>query len=195
MSTPITGVQVMGGPADRYRSLVVDGAPVVTGLVAVGDSAVRANPSLGRGGATGLLQGCALRDVLREVGPDRPDELALRFASLRFAERVAAVLGPVYRLTLDYDRNRMAEIQADIAGTPYEFTDATWKLQRALERLVLDDADALRLVLRADLHMEPLYPARIPAALRAKIEALAIDTAPYPASGPTRAQLLEVVEG
>jgi hypothetical protein len=96
---------------------------------------------------------------------------------------------------LDYDRNRMAEIQADIAGTPYEFTDATWKLQRALERLVLDDADAPRIVLRANLHMEPLYPARIPAALRAKIEALAIDTAPYPASGPTRAQLLEVVEG
>ena len=86
----------------------------------------------------------------------------------------------MYRLTLDYDRNRMAEIQADIAATPYEFTDATWKLQRALERLVLDDADALRIVLRANLHMKPLDRARIPAALRAKIEALDIDRGAVP---------------
>ena len=190
VSTPITGVQVMGGVVDRYRSMLVDGTPVVTGLVAVGDSAVRTNPSLGRGGATGLIQGCTLRDALRDVGPVRPDELALRFA-----EMVEAVLGPVYRLTLDHDRNRMAEIRADIAGTPHEFTDATWKLQRALERLVRQDADALRIVLRANLHMEPLDPARIPVELRAKIEALDIDTAPYPASGPTRARLLEAVGG
>jgi 2-polyprenyl-6-methoxyphenol hydroxylase-like FAD-dependent oxidoreductase len=190
VSTPTTGIQVMTGDTDRRRSLVVDGVPVVTGLVAVGDAAVRTNPSLGRGGATGLVQACTLRDLLREVGPDRPVELALRFA-----EAVEAVVGPLYKLTIDHDRNRMAEIQADITGTPHRFTDATWNLQRALLRLVHQDADALRIVLRTTLHMEPLDPTRFPASLRAKIEALDVHTAPYPANGPTRAQLLEAVAG
>ena len=190
VSTPTTGIQVMTGDADRRRSLVVGGVPVVAGLVAVGDAAVRTNPSLGRGGATGLAQACTLRDVLREVGPDRPVELALRFA-----EVVDAVVGPLYRLTIAYDRNRMAEIQADIAGTPHRFTDATWNLQRSLLRLAHQDADALRIVLRANLHMEPLDPTRFPASLRAGIEALDVHTTPYPANGPTRAQLLEAVAG
>jgi 2-polyprenyl-6-methoxyphenol hydroxylase-like FAD-dependent oxidoreductase len=190
VSTPTTGIQVMAGDADRRRSFLVDGAPVVTGLVAVGDAAVRTNPSLGRGGATGLAQACTLRDVLREVGPDRPDELALRFA-----RAVEAVIGPLYRLTIDFDRNRMAEIQADITGTPHRFTDATWNLQRALLRLVRQDADALRIVLRANLHIEPLDPTRFPASLRDEIEALDVHTPPYPPDGPTRAQLIEAVTG
>ena len=109
-ATPITDIQVMSGAEDRRRSFVVDGEPVVTGLVAVGDAAVRTNPSLGRGSSIGLTQVCTLRDVLREVGPDRPAELARRFA-----EAIDAVVRPMYQATLDFDRHRMAEVQADIA--------------------------------------------------------------------------------
>ncbi|WP_433288043.1 FAD-dependent oxidoreductase [Pseudonocardia sp. CA-142604] len=188
VSTPITGIQVMAGSPDRRRSFVVDGAPVVTGLVAVGDAVVRTNPSLGRGSATGLVQACTLRDVLRDVGPDRSDEFATRFA-----EAIEAVVGPLYRRTLAQDRNRMAEIQADIAGTPHRPTGATWQLQRALQRLVRMDADALRIYMRSALHIEPLDPAVFPATLRAKIEAVDDEAPPYPAGGPTRAQLLAAV--
>jgi 2-polyprenyl-6-methoxyphenol hydroxylase-like FAD-dependent oxidoreductase len=188
VSTPITDIQVMAGAADRRRSFVVDGVPVVTGLVAVGDAAVRTNPSLGRGSATGLVQACTLRDVLRDLGPDRPDELATRFA-----ESIEAVVGPLYRRTLDQDRNRMAEIQADITGTPHRPAGANWNLQRALQRLVRVDADALRIHIRSTLHIEPLDPALFPATLRGKIEALDDDAPPYPAGGPTRAQLLAAV--
>ena len=190
VSTPTTDIHVMAGATDRRRSFVIDGMPVVTGLVAVGDAAVQTNPSLGRGASMGLVQARTLRDVLREVGPDRPDELALRFA-----ETDEAVVGPLYRMTLAQDRNRMAEIRADIAGTPHQRSDATWNLQRALERLMLEDADVLRVVMRHVLHIEPFDLAGLPPALRAKIEALAVDAPPYPTNGPTRAELLAAVAG
>jgi hypothetical protein len=138
----------------------------------------------------GLVQACTLRDVLREVGPDRLDELALSFA-----EAVEAIIGPLYRMTVAQDRNRMAEIQADIAGTPQQRSDATWNLQRALERLMLQDADALRVVMRHVHHFEPFDPAGLPPALRAKIDALAVEAPHYPVNGPTRAELLAAVAG
>src|SRR6185295_5960615 len=66
-ATPLTGVDVMAGLADRWRSLVVDGEAVATGVVAVGDAACCTNPSLGRGAAIGLLHARTLRDLLRET--------------------------------------------------------------------------------------------------------------------------------
>ena len=50
---PITGVDVMAGIEDRYRRLVVDGEPVATGVVAVGDAWACTNPSVGRGASIG----------------------------------------------------------------------------------------------------------------------------------------------
>ena len=47
----------------------MEGRPVATGLVAVGDSWACTNPSIGRGASIGLLHAVALRDVLRETRP------------------------------------------------------------------------------------------------------------------------------
>jgi 2-polyprenyl-6-methoxyphenol hydroxylase-like FAD-dependent oxidoreductase len=190
VSTPITDVQVMSGGPDRHRSFVVDGEPVATGLVAVGDSVVRTNPSLGRGSSMGLVQACVLRDVLREVGPDRPAELARRFA-----EALDAVVGPMYRLTLDQDRNRMAEIQADIAGTPHPPAGDAWALQRRLARIMTTEPEALRVFMRAAVEIEALDLAGLPPEVRARIEAEEADGPGYPAAGPTRAEVLAAVAG
>ncbi|WP_433274895.1 FAD-dependent oxidoreductase [Pseudonocardia xinjiangensis] len=190
VSTPITDIQVMNGGGDRRRSLLVDGAPVVTGLVAVGDSAVRTNPLLGRGASTGLVQARTLRDVLREVTPDRPDELALRFA-----EAVEATVGPMYRFTLDQDRHRMAEVQAEIAGRPYPPAGAGWRLQRALQMMFAQDPDALRALFRAAHRIEAFDTDTLPDTLRVKIEELDADRPVYPPGGPTRTQLLAAVSG
>ena len=46
---PITDVAVMAGIEDRQRDFVVDGVPVATGLVPVGDASACTNPSVGRG--------------------------------------------------------------------------------------------------------------------------------------------------
>ena len=50
---PLTSVQVIAAIEDRHRRFVVDGQPVVTGLVPVGDAYACTNPSLGRGTSIG----------------------------------------------------------------------------------------------------------------------------------------------
>src|SRR4029453_11255743 len=52
---PISGVFVMGGVHNTLRRLVVGGTPVVTGLLAIGDSVCTTNPTLGRGLTLALL--------------------------------------------------------------------------------------------------------------------------------------------
>ena len=69
---PITGVLTMAGVLDRYRRFVVDGRPVATGVVAVGDAWACTNPSAGRGITVGLIHAQGLRHVVRSPGRGRP---------------------------------------------------------------------------------------------------------------------------
>jgi 2-polyprenyl-6-methoxyphenol hydroxylase-like FAD-dependent oxidoreductase len=124
---PITGISVMAGIEDRQRQLVVNSVPVVTGLVAVGDAWASTNPSLGRGASIGALHACVLRDVVAKEGTEDPDTLVLRFAA-----ETAATVAPYVDSTLSFDRHRLAEIEADVAGVPYEPEDAAWAVTRAL---------------------------------------------------------------
>ena len=64
---------------DRHRDFVVDGRPVATGMVAVGDAWACTNPSRGRGASIGMLHGLALRQTLRDVGLDDPSQFVLAF--------------------------------------------------------------------------------------------------------------------
>jgi 2-polyprenyl-6-methoxyphenol hydroxylase-like FAD-dependent oxidoreductase len=188
-SVPVTGVQVMPGAGDRLRSLVADEGPVVTGLVAVGDSHARTTPSLGRGTSIGLAHACALRDTLREVAPDRAAELAHRFA-----EAGESVVGPLYRTAADYARHRMAEHQAERAGRRYRPDDRSWAVQRMLENLSRKDADVLRRYLRRMvLDLDTPAPADLPPAARAEVEALDGAVPAYLPGGPTRSELLAAI--
>ena len=65
---PITDVLAMSGVVDRYRRFVVDGAPVVTGLLAVADAWACTNPSAGRGMTVGFMHAVRLRDVAARQG-------------------------------------------------------------------------------------------------------------------------------
>ncbi len=178
-ATPFTGVDVMAGLADRWRSLVVGGEAVATGVVAVGDAACCTNPSLGRGAAIGLLHARTLRDLLRETGPDEAEKLALRFA-----ERTAAVVEPVYRATYWFDRHRIAEIDGDVAGLPYRPADPAWRAARALYVAALSDPDLARANMAVGVLFEPPDQATA-----ARAMAVAGDTR-YPLPGPGRAELL-----
>ncbi|HET9444041.1 MAG TPA: FAD-dependent oxidoreductase, partial [Acidimicrobiales bacterium] len=62
---PVTEVLTMAGIVDRYRRFVVDGRPVATGVVAVGDAWACTNPSAGRGIAVGLMHARRLRALVR----------------------------------------------------------------------------------------------------------------------------------
>jgi 2-polyprenyl-6-methoxyphenol hydroxylase-like FAD-dependent oxidoreductase len=185
---PISGVDVMAGIEDRYRRLVVDGEPVATGVVAVGDAWACTNPSLGRGASIGLVHARCLRDVLREVAPEEHDKLVLRFD-----EVTAAVAEPLYRLTLWFDRHRLAEIDGDIAGVPYRTEDMRWVVSKAMIPASLADPEICRgyqaiaslLTTPSDLLAEP--------GLRERIVELAAGAPQYPLPGPDRRELLAAI--
>jgi 2-polyprenyl-6-methoxyphenol hydroxylase-like FAD-dependent oxidoreductase len=67
---PITDVAVMAGLRNRYRPLVVDGQPLVSGFAAVGDASVCTNPLYGRGCSLALVHAFGLADSLRTYGSD-----------------------------------------------------------------------------------------------------------------------------
>ena len=121
---PITDVAVMAKIEDRLRRYVDLTAPVATGVVSLGDSWACTNPSVGRGASIGMLHAVCLRDALRESGPDDP-----AFAR-RWHDITTEVVEPLYRDTLAFDRHRLAEIDAQIAGVPYETDDPGWRSAR-----------------------------------------------------------------
>src|SRR5438552_639242 len=108
------GVTTMAKIEDRWRRFVIDGEPVATGVVAVGDSWACSNPSVGRGATIGMMHVVGLRDLLRRQSLDDPWELALEWD--RVTEETVA---PWFHETMWGDRHRLAELEADIEGRPY----------------------------------------------------------------------------
>ena len=136
---PITDIQVIAGIGDRYRPLHLNGRPVCTGLVAVGDAWASTNPSVGRGATIGLLHAVALRDVLRGDAVSDPQRLVETFGEL-----TESAITPWYRATRAFDRHRLAEINADLEGTTYRTADPGWSMTTSLYAAALRSPDALR---------------------------------------------------
>ena len=134
---PQAGVTVLAGIEDRFRRFTAGGEPLATGVVAVGDSWACTNPSLGRGSTIAILHAALLRDVLRAT--DHPATIAAEFARLTEQR-----LEPLYRATVGYDRHRLAEIDANIAGQPYVTDDPRWVLANGLHAASLHDPDLTR---------------------------------------------------
>lgn len=185
---PITGVQVIAGIEDRHRSYVVDGIPVATGLLAVGDAWSCTNPSLGRGSSIGVLHACALRDLLRETDTGKPEDLALRFH-----EVTETTVAPYFRATLAYDRHRLAEIDGDITGRPYRTADPAWAITKAMDAAVPRDPEVLRARTSiASLLAMPQEVLSRPGVLD-KVLALGSNAPQYTLPGPGRAELLAAI--
>ncbi len=51
---------------------------------------------------------------------------------------------PLYRATLEFDRHRLAEINAEITGQAYEPGDPAWDFSKALYAAAACDPDVLR---------------------------------------------------
>ena len=120
------GVTTMAKIEDRWRRFVIDGEPVATGVVAVGDSWACSNPSVGRGATIGMMHVVGLRDLLRRQSLDDPWELALEWD--RVTEETVA---PWFHETMWGDRHRLAELEADIEGRPYAPEDPKYELLKA----------------------------------------------------------------
>jgi 2-polyprenyl-6-methoxyphenol hydroxylase-like FAD-dependent oxidoreductase len=101
---PITDVLPASGIVNRLRELVVDGAPVATGILAVGDSWACTNPSGGRGVTLALLHAATTAET---VGEHLGDPVALALAQHR---KTSERLLPWYRNSAQIDQARLAQI-------------------------------------------------------------------------------------
>ncbi len=136
---PITPeVHVMAGLLNRWRDLVVDGEPVVTGAIAIGDAVLCTNPLYGRGCSTAFW-GASLAADAADAHPDDPRAIALAYDRSLRDEIV-----PWYRATVHQDREARRVAAKLLAG---EDPDGDADDPSAFMRGVIRDglAPALRL--------------------------------------------------
>ena len=186
---PLGGVLPMAGVLDRYRRLVVEGRPVVTGIAAIGDSWACTNPTAGRGISLGLAQAIALRDVARESGDN------LLQLALRLDEATESALTPWYRDQVDRDRQRAAMLSALVEGRPPENgAHPGAERQMAFLAAAAHDAEVARaaletfacLALPSEVMSRPGLSERVMRYLGAPVPQL---------PAPSRAELLSLVSG
>jgi 2-polyprenyl-6-methoxyphenol hydroxylase-like FAD-dependent oxidoreductase len=109
---PISPVFPMAGLHNTLRRLVTGGAPVVTGLHAIGDSICTTNPTLGRG-LTLALSGIA--DLADTLSKHDGDWMAQALALDRLA---ADHVAPFYGDQAASDASRLAMLRHAIFGAP-----------------------------------------------------------------------------
>jgi 2-polyprenyl-6-methoxyphenol hydroxylase-like FAD-dependent oxidoreductase len=172
---------------DRIRTLHVDGSPIATGVVAVGDAWACSNPSLGRGASLGMLHALLLRDVLGDVGLDDPFEFASTFAASTDDQ-----LRPWFEWTRATDRHRLGQVDAGIAGEPYEPHDEDFELEQSLARASSKDPDLLRVLLRGALVFERPRDALARLDLFDLVSELGGGWRDEPVAAPTRDELLRL---
>ena len=98
------------------------------------------------------------------------------------------------RDTVAFDRHRLAEIDAQIAGVPYETDDPGWLLGQALARASGKDPD----LLRAFADIASLHERGVDVMARPGIADKAIALGGHddaPPLGPSRQELLAIVNG
>jgi 2-polyprenyl-6-methoxyphenol hydroxylase-like FAD-dependent oxidoreductase len=154
----------------------------------VGDAWACTNPSLGRGASMGLLHACALRDLLRQVTPGEPEKLVRRFD-----ETTETTVGPLYRMTLAFDRHRLAEVNGEVTGEPYRTPDPMWAMSTALYAAARHDPDVLRAYASIMSFIATPQEALAAADLRAKVITLGADAPRYATPAPRRAELLATI--
>jgi 2-polyprenyl-6-methoxyphenol hydroxylase-like FAD-dependent oxidoreductase len=104
------------GSVGNCRRYLFHDAPVLTGVLALGDAAVCTNPTAGRGVALALHHARALARLLDD-GYDavrRPGTLSERWEST-----TTRLLGPWLQSQTQLDRDRCSQVRACLAGKPW----------------------------------------------------------------------------
>jgi hypothetical protein len=108
---PISPIFPMAGLHNTLRRLVVDGAPVATGLTALGDSVCTTNPTLGRGLSLALWGAVDLVDALEK----HTDWTTL---ALALDDRVGEHVVPFFEDQVNIDCARLSMLRHTIFGAP-----------------------------------------------------------------------------
>jgi 2-polyprenyl-6-methoxyphenol hydroxylase-like FAD-dependent oxidoreductase len=181
---PITDVLPMGGVSNRYRRFVVDGAPVATGIISVGDAWACTNPIGGRGISIGLMHALGTAEVVREYSDD---PLALALAQDAMTETHVT---PWYRDTAAFDHTRIAQIDAAIHGRSVPRPTSP---DGAFRVAMLYDADLFRAGIEiASLLALPQEVLARPGVMNRIMEVAGTHEAVVP-PGPSRSELLRML--
>lgn len=100
-ATPVNDVHTMGGHHNVRRRYVVDGQPIVLGLLAIGDSLSTTNPAYGWGASMALTYAFAAAEAIVRHDSD-PVAMALAYDAATASEADA-----VYRESAAMDRARI----------------------------------------------------------------------------------------
>ncbi|SEG20535.1 2-polyprenyl-6-methoxyphenol hydroxylase [Nonomuraea solani] len=185
---PISDVLRASGEASGPSRLVAGGRPVVHGLLPLGDAWAVTNPLFGLGMSMAFAHASLLRDAVRAEGLDTLEKL-----TLRFDEVSQGVLAPVCERLGRWDRHRLAELDGERRGRPYESGDAEWMLSKALDAATLLDSDVLRGVTDVSHLLATPQEAIEATGLDTKALTLAGDAPRFVAQGPARGRLLAAI--
>jgi hypothetical protein len=98
---------------------------------------------------------------------------------------------PWYRTTLNYDRNRLAEVQAIIDGEEFTTNDEEWRATRSIEAHALEDPDLLRTNLEINMVFRRADEVVGDPAIRALLNGR--EEVNGPPLGPSRAELVGAI--
>ena len=135
---PISDIIVMAGVADRERRVHLNGSPIATGWLPVGDAWSCTNPILGRGITMSLMHAIALTPAIAQL-LDRPAELADSWETITSEQ-----LRPWYHATRDIDRARSAEMEAVRLGKISRHGEGRPPGEAAYLASVLTDSEVFR---------------------------------------------------
>ena len=192
LADPITDVEAMARLTNRIRRFVVDGEPVATGLVVIGDAAVTTNPWYGKGCAQAGIAAEALSAALREHGRDGVG------VALAMDEAMRTELEPHYVASCAQDADRIKLHAASHDGSDPDPVSAATRdfILNGLIPATRVDPDVFRAFFRSfnmlddpnALFADPQVLAAAGAAHATKDE-----RPPQPELGPPRDELLAVM--
>jgi 2-polyprenyl-6-methoxyphenol hydroxylase-like FAD-dependent oxidoreductase len=194
LAEPITGVESMARLKNRVRRFVVDGQPVATGMVVIGDAGLATNPWYGKGCSTAGIAAEALSNALREHGRDR---LALAHA---MDTAMRTEIEPHYTLAVrqDHDRTKLHTAMHE-GGEPDAIASATRDfVLNGLLPATRTDPDVFRAFFRSfnmlDAPDALMTDAKVMGAAMAA-HAAKDQRPPAPKLGPDRERFLAVMAG
>lgn len=189
-SVPTTPVLLMGELRNRTRSLVVDGEPVVTGVLSVGDALTQTDPSYGWGLSIALQQAVRLAELAS--GTDRDDRALAR----GFESDVAAWSATYYRASRDMDRGRTSWWKGEVPPAD-AFAIGGPLFLAALAVAGRTDRDIFRATTRRNNLLDPIDRLTADRPLLERAAAIFAEerrnAPPPPPAGPDRAAMLAII--
>jgi 2-polyprenyl-6-methoxyphenol hydroxylase-like FAD-dependent oxidoreductase len=143
LSDPISDVAAMAGVTNRWRELLVDGEPLATGVIPIGDSVVCTNPLYGRGMSTTAWSVDMLAKALDDHGDDH------RALVKTYAAAVEKDLKPWYFASVQMDEASQREAKAEFSGDDSAAAVGTSSIFARLLALMRYDAIVQRAFMRS----------------------------------------------